>query len=162
MPKTRSDEILFKPITVLTVSLIAALAFASVIWFLTTGDQRDFLLYYFVPIAVPFVAFLFDRLANRNHLLHCQMWLDAPLLVLAMLRSGIPIPLISGHALFLSYALLTTRTWVARVTAVLVLIEVVYIKIFIWQDGTLLGGLTVGIATAILFKVFEGKQGVSE
>ncbi len=158
MPKTRLDVIAPNAVIVLSVSLIAACAFAAIVCFLTTGDRRDFLLYYFVPIAVPFGAFLFDRFSNRNRLTRRQLWVDAPLLVLALLRSGLPIPLISGHALFLSYALLTTRTWVARVAALLVLIEVAYIKIFIWRDVTLVGGLVLGTLGAILFRRFEAEQ----
>jgi len=54
-----------------------------------------------------------------------------------------PIPFFSGHALFLSYALLTMRSKLAKVTALVVLLEVAYLKIFVWQDATLLGGIAL-------------------
>src|SRR5688572_6700420 len=56
-PKT----LIFHPLTVLTVALVAALLFAAVSYVTFTGDLRDLLVYYFAPIAVPFIAYLFDR-----------------------------------------------------------------------------------------------------
>lgn len=59
-------------------------------------------------------------------------------------------PIVSGHSLFLTYVMLTTRSWVARLTAVLVLIEVIYLKAFVWRDPTLIGGIVVGIFAALI------------
>ncbi len=146
------QAVIFSPLFVLTVSLTAALAFAGLVLLRFTGEARTFLLYYFVPIAVPFVAYLFDRAKYWNELSQTQVRIDVPVVILALLRAGLPIPLISGHALFLSYALLTTRSGLARITALLVLAEVVYIKIFLWQDITLVGGLILGLGAAIWFK----------
>ncbi len=149
---TAPKAVIFSPRLILAISLAAALAFAGLILLLFTGGARTFLLYYFVPIAVPFVAYLFDRAKDWDELSRAQVKIDAPVVILAILRSGMPIPLISGHALFLSYVLLTTRSGLARITALLVLVEVVYIKIFLWQDITLVGGLVLGLGAAIWFK----------
>ncbi len=54
-------QFVFHPGIVLVVSIIAAGIFAFFINLLFDGDLRWFLLYYFTPIGIPFVAFLFDR-----------------------------------------------------------------------------------------------------
>lgn len=140
-PKT----FIFHPVTVLTVALTAAILFAVVSYVTFTGDLRDLLVYYFAPITVPFVAYLFDRAERWREI---QWWIDVPIVMVAFLRAMLPIPFISGHALFLTYALLTTQTRVARWTALIVLIQVAAIKIFAWHDPTLLGGIIVGILAA--------------
>ncbi len=142
----------FAPPFVLSVSVVAALVLAALVAILFSGDSRVFLLYYYVPITVPFVAFLFDRVENWNSLSQVQVRIDLPILALALTRAFILVPLISGHALFLSYAWLTTRSTVARLTALLVLVEVAYIKIFVWHDVTLLGGLALGTGAAVWFR----------
>lgn len=140
-PKT----LIFHPVTVLLVALSAAAIFAVVSYVTFTGDLRDLLVYYFAPIGVPFIAYLFDR---AQHWREFQWWIDVPAVILSFMRALLPIPFISGHALFLTYALLTTQTRVARWTAVVVLIQVAAIKIVVWHDATLLGGILLGILAA--------------
>lgn len=143
-------QIIFHPATVLMVALVSAAIFALVSYTSFEGDLRDLLVYYFAPIGVPFIAFLFDR---------AQRWpdfpwlMDIPLVIVSFMRAIFPIPFISGHALFLSYALLTTRTRVARWTAIVVLIQVAYVKIFVWHDATIVGGIVLGIAAAWVTRV---------
>jgi hypothetical protein len=76
----------------------------------------------------------------------------------SFLRAILPIPFISGHALFLTYALLTTQTRLARWTAIIILIQVAAIKIFVWHDPTLLGGITVGILAAWANRSLSGSR----
>ncbi len=64
MHRATRRQFIFHPITVLVVSLFAATIFAISITLLFEGELRWFLLYYFAPIAIPFVAFLFDRAEN--------------------------------------------------------------------------------------------------
>jgi hypothetical protein len=134
---------LVSPFVVLGTAGLFALA--SVVFL--QGDLRDLLIYYFAPVGVPFVCFLADRLQYPGLPL-----LDVPVLILALLRAAFTIPLISGHSLFLTYALLTTRTWVASITAVVVLVQVVYLKVFAWHDVTIVGGATLGLAAAWLYR----------
>jgi len=96
-------------------------------------------------MAVPFVAFLFDRAEHWQRLPRTIGMIDLPILILALSRSIFPIPFISGHALFLTYALLTTRSVVARIAAAVVLAQVLVIKIFFWQDATVFGGMILGL-----------------
>ncbi len=142
---TRVKSLLFHPIFVLFISLSAALLFAAFTIWCYSGEWRDLLLYYFAPIGVPFIAYLFDRAERWREII---WFIDIPIVILALLRSAYPIPLISGHSLFLTYALFTTRSWVARLTALLVLIEVIYLKAFVWHDATLIGGIIVGLLMA--------------
>ena len=151
MKNISQRRFIFHPLTVLIIALIAAFVFALFISLLFDGELRWFLLYYFTPIGIPFVAFLFDRV-ERNALASKAGWvIDAVVVGLALVRSVILIPIISGHALFLTYALLTSQSKVARITALLVLLEVAYLKIFVWRDPTLIGGVIVGYLTALLY-----------
>src|SRR5689334_5517957 len=131
---SRVKTLVFHPIFVLCVSLLAGLTFAVFAIWKYEGEWRDLLVYYFAPIGVPFIAFLFDRAQYRDAI---RWWIDVPVVGLALLRAAYPIPFVSGHSLFLTYALLTTRSWVARVTALVVLLQVIYLKTFIWRDATL-------------------------
>lgn len=142
---------IFHPATVLTIALVADLIFAFLVILLFVGEPRWFLLYYFTPIGIPFVVFLFDR-AERYACATKTSWIiDAVVLGLSLVRSVFPIPVISGHALFLTYALLTSRSKIARITAMLILLQVAYIKIFLWSDTTLIGGIVVGCLAAFVY-----------
>lgn len=145
MPRFKS--LVFHPLFVLFVSLSAALLFAGFAIWRYEGEWRDLLVYYFAPIGVPFVAYLFDRAEHWRKII---WFIDIPVVILALLRSVYPIPIVSGHSLFLTYAMFTTRSWVARLTAALVLVEVIYLKVFVWRDPTLIGGIVVGIFAALV------------
>lgn len=153
------------PLFVLAASLGATLFFAALVILdleLAKGpEQHTFFLVYMVPIAAPFVAFLLDR-AQRWLFGGRMPWqaylplaVDVPVVVLGFARTLYSVPFISGHALFLAYALLTTRSRTAQVLSVLVLAEVIYFKIFVWQDPTLYGGVLVATATALIFHLLN-------
>lgn len=148
---SRRGRLVFHPATVLGVALLAALAAAALVKAVFDGELEWFLLYYFVPIGVPFVAFLFDRAERRAGLTRAQWLVDGPLVALALTRAVFPVPFISGHALFLAYALLTTRSWVGRLTAAVILLQVAYIKIALWHDPTVFGGALLGAAAAWVY-----------
>jgi len=150
-------RLLFHPITVLTCALAVALAFALFTLWRYSGQMQVFLLYYYTPIVVPFVAFVFDRVERWPAISQRQRLVDWPVLSLALIRAVILIPYISGHALFLTYTLLTTRSWIARLTAALVMYQVIYIKVFAWQDNTLIGGILLGAAAGWIHRKLEEK-----
>ena len=149
------------PLFVLAASVGAGLAFAALVILdreLTGGsDRHTFYLIYMVPIAVPFTAFLLDRaktwlFAPTAHWeAYLPLAVDLPVVVLGAARALINVPFISGHALFLAYALLTMRSRTGRVLAMIVLAEVIYLKIFVWNDTTLYGGVLVATVAALLF-----------
>jgi hypothetical protein len=152
MNRIKRREFIFHPVTVLVVSLLAAAIFALFVNLSFKGDFRWFLLYYFTPIGVPFVAFLFDR-AEQYSLASRAAWaIDLVVLIPALTRAFIRIPLISGHALFLTYCLLTSRSKIARLMAVIVLLQVVYLKIVVTHDTALFGGVIVGCLAALVYR----------
>lgn len=139
----------FRGWVILLVAVILTLLFGLAVAVVYTGERRDAILFYSVPIAVPFTAFAFDRLARWRTTL---WWLDVPLVILALLRAFWPLPFISGHALFLTYALLTTRLSVARWSAGLILFQVIYLKALLWHDSTLIGGVLLGLGAVYLYR----------
>jgi len=136
-----------------------ALLFALFILVRFHGETRFFYLYYMVPIAVPFVAFLLDRLEFFNQTTLAQHILDIFILALAILRNFVEIPLISGHAIFLTFALFSTRTKLARITAALVLVIVVLMKWYNWHDFyTPSGAFFSGTIAAFLYRHFKQRH----
>lgn len=150
---------LFQPRSVLAISIGAGLVFALLVTIRYTGDHRLFYLYYNVPMAIPFVAFLLDR-AERWRELRQGLWLiDLPLVALSLSRAFVAIPLISGHVLFLTYVIVSSRSWVARLTALIVLLEVTALKVLAWYDTiTPLGGALLGISAGFLSRWLFGQR----
>lgn len=146
---------IFRPLFVLAAALGFAGLFALIVILRYHGLRQHFLLYYFLPVSVPFVAFVFDR-AARWRLIQWGQWaIEAPIVLLALSRAFVAVPLVSGHALFLAYALLSSRSWVARLTAALVMLQVAYLKIFIWADPTLIGGIILGMLAALIVSLLS-------
>jgi hypothetical protein len=99
---------------------------------------------------VPFVLFLLERRDLRGRRPAAAWALDGAVVGVALARSRWPLPVVSGHALFLSYALVSTRDPLVRWTAALVLGEVLYLKSFVWNDATGIGGLAVGTVAGLV------------
>lgn len=143
---------IFHPMTVLTTAVFATAVFALLVYIIFDGDRRLYVLYYSAPIGIPFVCFVFDR-AERYKTTPTALWVvDVAVLLPALTRALVPIPLISGHALFLSFALLTSRSKVARLTASLIMLQVAFMKIFLWHDVTIVGGVLLGGFAALIYR----------
>jgi hypothetical protein len=154
-------NLIFHPVSVLAISVASALLYA---WWVTSRFPAGNLTHhylYVVPVVVPFVAFLFDR-ASRIHVTSpLAAATDALVVFISLLRMLGHVPLISGHALFLGYAVLRPGSLVTRVSAALLLAETVYLKFFVWHDPV---SPTIGIALAIAAAMFtrqteDRKQG---
>ena len=141
-----------RPLRWLGISLAAAVAFGLLVVAASSGPKRRYLMYYAVPIIVPVICFFLDRNDRRRDVYRLQWILDGCVLSLSFARAFLPIPFVSGHALFLTYAVFTARSGVARWTATAVLLEVSYIKAFLWHDATLAGGVLLGSFCAWLFR----------
>lgn len=152
MNRITQRQFLFHPVTVLFVSILAAGIFAVFIHLLFDGDLRWFLLYYFVPIGIPFVAFLFDRAEQYGSGSPVSWVIDLAVLIPSLARAFVRVPLVSGHAFFLVYCLLTSRSRIARIAAFLVLLQVAYLKIFVTHDTALVGGVIVGCIAALAYR----------
>jgi hypothetical protein len=136
------------PSTTLAVALVFAGLVAAVLRIVWNPGARSYLEY--VPIGAVFAGFLCDRLLSgwpTNA--RGAMW-DGVVLTLALMRVFVPpLPFVSGHTLFATYAVLTGRRWPVRAIALPVLAEVVYVKVFAsggWQS--MLGGLAVALVAA--------------
>jgi hypothetical protein len=154
---------LFRPIVVVAVSVIVTVAFVLLMFPLPrfAGERRWYLLAYHAPIAIVFVCYLFDRTEHRRQI-HVWQWIVESLVVsVALVRAVFSIPHISGHALFLSYLLVTTAFRLTWWLALLVFAEVVYLKVLAWGDPTLIGGVIGGVLGGVAMwwgKRFFGKR----
>jgi hypothetical protein len=124
---------------------------------------------YVVPIVVPFVSFLIDRAekmcpTNFSLSFITARWcfaalIDAIVVGTSMMRVIGNVPYISGHTFFLSYAVLTTKSLVAKTLAALVLLETVYLKYFVWHDlVTSTVGIMCGSLAAVVALRLEARQ----
>jgi len=141
----------------LAIALLLALAFAGLLVLVASGERLDNLLVYDVPIGVPFVLFLLERWRLPNRRPRRAWALEAGVVALSLLRAVWRLPGVSGHALFLTYAIGTARTSLLRVVSALVLIEVLYFKFFVWGDLTAVGGLLLGATAAWVERGMVGR-----
>ena len=106
---------------------------------------------YFVPLMVPMIAFMFERVEHTRQANFFQHGIDFLVFGLAVGRVVGDVQFISGHTLLLSYALLCTRSMIVRISAILVLAQTLYLKYFVWGDFVTSNvGLAVGCALALI------------
>ena len=124
---------------------------ATMKWRFSGGDLRRHFVYV-LPIIVPFVAFLFDRDAQLRA--GWPEWaIDFVVIAASILRALGVIPLISGHALFLTYAIARQGSRLTKITALMVMLEVLYLKIFVWNDPlTPFTGIAAGLTAALIVR----------
>lgn len=159
--KTRS--FIFHPLVVLIVSLIVASIYATYAALRFPADILPAHLSYVLPIIIPFAAFLFDRAERLRQYAIIQLVVDLLIIGTALGRVVGNVPLVSGHTLFLTYCLLSTRSIVPRFTAAIVLLQVIYLKYFVWHDWTTsTSGILLGAFAAFIVWWFkeraEGKR----
>lgn len=149
-------SITFHPLIVLLLSLFGAALFALYAALRFPVDKLSWINFYVVPIVVPFVAFLFDRADRFYQSSFRQHIIDVLVVGTSMWRAVGNVPFISGHVLFLTYALLSTRSRVARISAAVVMLQVVYLKYVVWHDWiTPTSGIVVGLIAALLTRRFR-------
>jgi hypothetical protein len=154
--------LVFHPFIVLLCSLAGAAFWAMYMlrspstratMFVPTGPFA-----YVVPIVVPFVAFLFDRAERFRSFSFAHHIMDFLVVATAMGRVVGNVPFISGHTLFLTYALLSTKSVVLRLTAGVVMLQAIVLKYFVWHDFvTSTSGIVLGLLAAFVAKHFEAK-----
>lgn len=147
---------IYKPLPVLTLSLAGAALYAAYATLRFSGDKLSNQYFYVVPIVVPFVAFIFDRAERARRRTRMQFVVDGLVVLTAMWRVFGDVPYVSGHALFLTYALLSTRSRVALFAAALVMVEVLYLKFVVWHDWvTPTTGMVLGSVAALIARRLE-------
>jgi hypothetical protein len=143
-------SLIFHPLIVLSLSLMGAALYALYATLRFPSGSLWGQYFYVTPIVVPFAAFLFDRAARHRQMTVFGLIIDVLVVGTAMWRVIGHVPYISGHALFLTYALLSTRSRVARIAAAAVLLQVIYLKYIVWGDWiTSTNGIALGVLAAI-------------
>lgn len=106
----------------------------------------------YVPIGALFGAFVLQRFVTQRARSATALACDLAAVVLPLMRVFIPpLPFVSGHTLFASYAMLTAAGRTLRAVALLVLVLAVFDKIF-WTGGwiSMIAGLAAGCALAYI------------
>jgi hypothetical protein len=148
---TQIGNVVCHPLGILGVSLGAGAIFALFVMLRTDGFVRSWLIYYFLPVGVVFVSFILDRVKELRKTSILGLFLDLLIVLLSLARAVTSIPFYSGHALFLTYTLLSARLRVVKILSLVVLLQVMYLKLIKWDDWvTLLSGLVVGILAGTL------------
>lgn len=157
-----SQRLIFHPFVVLIFSLIGASSYAFYAARGVSEDQVAGHLFYLFPIVIPFVAFLFDRAERFRQTSILKFLVDALVIGTAMGRVVGNVPYVSGHTLFLTYCLASTRSRIPRVAAAMVLLQVIYLKYFVWHDWiTSTSGIVLGALAAFVLWWFR-KRYVAE
>jgi hypothetical protein len=143
---------LLNPWMQVSISLVLTVIFGIVASNLKefNGAGRFILIAYHLPIGFAFSMFVLTETTNfkRERLVRHAV----TLLVTAasLLRAFIEVPFYSGHAFFVTYMILVTESHAARIVAALVLLDVVYVKVFLLQDPTIWGGIILGLAAFVI------------
>jgi hypothetical protein len=123
------------------------------------GPARRFVVFYIAPMVVAFPLWARVRLDGIERRPRARIVLDAAVVVLAVARTVTGLLPFSGHMLFLTYSLLTTRERLYQAIAVLLLVETTWFKLGLWSDLRSWSiGLVAGLAAAGAWAV-AGRKG---
>jgi len=153
MPFTApAKEKIFRPPGNLIISLAAALIYSVYATFRFAGDKLLNQYYYVVPIVVPLTIFLLERAEKFRRAALRQRIIDFAVVLTALWRVIGDVPYVSGHTLFLTYCILTLARKIGRILAAIIMVEVLYLKFFVWHDWlSALLGIFSGIIAAIIY-----------
>ena len=109
---------------------------------------------YFVPLMVPCLAFMIERVENVRRANFFQHGVDFLIFGLAVGRvTGNEVLHISGHTLLLSYMLVSSRSRIVRIASILVLAQTLFLKYYLWHDFVTSNvGLVVGCVLALIVR----------
>ncbi len=109
--------------------------------------------FYVLPIIVPFVSFVFDRAQRLATATVLESMVDGFVVVTSIMRMIGEVPYVSGHVLFLTYAIVRPGSRLTQITAAVVMIQVLYMKYFVWHDVvTPTMGIALGLLAAFLVR----------
>jgi hypothetical protein len=135
----------FHLLLVLSCTVLVMLAYVGFMRWRHPGGDLSNNFMYVLPIIVPFVAFLFDRAEQFSAATLLELILDSGVVFTSIMRAIGDVPFVSGHALFLSYAIARPGSRLTKFAAAAVMIQVLYLKFYVWHDlispitGTVLG-----------------------
>lgn len=149
----RRSRFLFHPLFVLSSAALLILAYIGFMRWRHPGGDLSNNFMYVLPIIVPFVAFCFDRAEQFSGTGWLAWILDCAVVFTSMMRALGDVPFVSGHALFLSYAIARPGRRLTKITAAVVMIQVIYLKIFVWHDlVTPVTGTALGLFAAVIVR----------
>src|SRR5688572_21444675 len=99
---TKLRDYVSRPWLKVMLGLAIALVLAVLVVLVFDGEREKYLLIYDIPIVIPFVMFVIDRITNLNGINNAGNALDIAVLALSVSRAFIRVPLVSGHAIFLT------------------------------------------------------------
>lgn len=145
----------------IAASCAAIATFAIAAWAADDWRAARYLLFYVAPLVAFGPWWLLDRSDVRSTLARGQIAIDVAVVLLSLARmfGGSVVPL-SGHALFLTHAAITTRRMALRCIAVGLLGITAWFKLIIWSDSrTLIVGAVLGGASGGAWILLARKGG---
>ena len=143
----------FHPVLVLSSAALLMFAYIGFMRWRHPGGDLSNNFMYVLPIIVPFVAFVFDRAEQFSGARSFELILDSAVVVTAIMRAIGDVPFVSGHALFLSYAIARPGRRLTKITAAAVMIQVLYLKFYVWHDLiTPITGTALGLLAALIVR----------
>ena len=108
--------------------------------------------WYFVPLMVPCFAFMLERVQHVRQANFFQHGVDFLVFGLAVGRvTGADVRYVSGHSLLLSYMLVSSRSNIVRVASIVVLVQTLYLKYYVWGDFVTSNvGIVLGCTLALI------------
>lgn len=160
---TWRGEKVFEPRFVLLCSLAGAALVA--LYLLRSEHVRQSVydpagtFWYFVPLMVPCFAFLIGRLEHVRKASVLQHSADLLVFGIAAGRvMGREVMHISGHTVLLSYMLVSSKSNIVRISSVLVLVQTLVLKYYVWGDFVTSNlGLVLGCALALIVRWVQPK-----
>jgi hypothetical protein len=149
----RRSRVVFHPLFVLASAALAIFGYTGLMrWRFAGGDLSNHFMYV-VPIIVPCVAFIFDRARYVSGVTLIELTIDSAVVVTSFMRMMGVVPLVSGHALFLTYAIARPGSRLTKITAALVMLQVIYLKFLVWHDWVSpITGITLGLLAAFVVR----------
>jgi hypothetical protein len=158
LSRSGSQHTIFQPLLILVYSLTGA-ALVGLYLLRNEHVRADVLnpagtFQYFVPLMVPFFAFVLERIQHVRKGNLFQHGVDLLVVGLAVGRVlGRNVLYISGHTVLLSYMLVSSKSRIVRIASILVLVQTLVLKYYIWGDFVTSNvGLVVGCALALMVK----------
>ena len=144
----------------IAVSLVLTILFGIAASFIRNfnGAGRVILLAYHLPIGFAFSMFVLTEAVNFRKEQAARHFTSILVTGLSVFRVLMEVPFYSGHAFFITYMLLVTESLTARIVAVLVLLDVVYFKVWLLHDPTVWGGMVLGLAAFFIQHLSSGNR----
>lgn len=115
------------------------------------GAEATYRLWYYVPAAFVWGAWVVDR-SQQRWASGVRIGIDSVVLLLCAARPLFGWPPASGHALFFVHVLLTAATTTTKRLAWMLGVITIYAKLWLWHDAvTLWPGLLLGVVTGLCY-----------